>query len=269
LRNKTDIKVKTGSVILLVILIVAIFAPIIAPHDPYEFTTPYLTPSAEHILGTNDVGQDIFSELVFGTRVSLLIGVVSALVVTLLGTSIGLVSGYCGKKIDSFLMGFTNIVMSLPSLPLTIILVAYLGPGLYNIIIAICVTAWTGTARVVRSRVMQLKELPFVQIEKTMGAGNFYVMFFHLLPNIAEIVFLRGVLAVSAAMLTEAGLSFLGLGVVGIKSWGGILHYAFFRSGLINGYYWWYLPPMFCISLSVMGFILLSYYGQNTSRRIG
>jgi peptide/nickel transport system permease protein len=262
-----DIKVKAGVIILLIIFVVAIFAPIIAPQDPYQFTTPYLRPSGDHILGTNDVGQDIFSELIYGTRVSLLIGVISALVITIIGTSIGLVSGYCGKKIDSILMGFTNIVMSFPSLPLTIILVAYLGPGLYNIIIAICVTAWTGTARVVRSRVLQLKELPFVQIEKTLGLGNFSVMFYHLLPNISEIVFLRGVLAVSAAMLTEAGLSFLGLGVVGIKSWGGILHYAFFRSGLINGYYWWYIPPMFCISLSVLGFILLSYYGQNTNRR--
>jgi peptide/nickel transport system permease protein len=257
-----DARVRTGAAILLVILLAAVFAPLISPADPFEFGTPYLEPSASHLLGTNDVGQDILSELIYGSRVSLIIGVAAAAIATVAGSSIGMASGFYGGRTDSALSWMTNVFMSLPSLPLTVILVAFLGPGLRNIILAICITAWTGTARIVRASVMQLKELPFIKIEKTMGAGGFYVMWRHILPNIWEIVFVRAVLAVASAMLAEAGLSFLGLGVVGLKSWGSILHYAFFRGGLINGCFWWYLPPMFCISLSVTGFLLLGYRRQ-------
>lgn len=260
--KRYNFKVKAGMTILLIIFFIAIFAPLIAPHNPYELGIPYERPSSEHLLGTNDIGQDILSELIYGTRISLIIGLVSACAVTFLGVFIGLVSGYYGGKIDKIIVQLINVVMSIPSLPLTIILVAFLETGIWNIIIAICITAWTGTARIIRSRVMQLKELPFIKIEKTMGAGDFYIMFVHILPNIGETVFIRGVSAVSSAMLTEASLSFLGLGVIGTKSWGGILHYAFFRNGIINGYIWWYLPPMICISISVLGFILLSYYNE-------
>ena len=140
---------------------------------------------------------------------------------------------------------------------------------MWNIILAICITAWTSTARIIRSRVQQLKALPFIQIERTMGASGPYIMIWHILPNLGEIVFIRAVLSVGSAMLTEASLSFLGLGVIGQKSWGGILHYAFFRNGIINGSYWWYVPPILCISVSVLGFMLLSYYGEGPVRGRG
>ncbi|MFQ7453911.1 MAG: ABC transporter permease [Flavonifractor plautii] len=207
-------------------------------------------------LGTNDIGQDILSELIYGTRISLLIGVVSALAVTVVGTALGILSGYLGGWTDQIIMQVTNVAMALPSLPLTIILVAFLDASVWNIILAICITAWTSTARIIRSRVQQLKALPFIQIERTMGASGPYIMIRHILPNLGEIVFIRAVLSVGGAMLTEASLSFLGLGVIGQKSWGGILHYAFFRNGIINGSYWWYVPPILCISVSVLGFML-------------
>lgn len=264
--KKCNGKVKTGMAILLLIILVAIFAPWISPHDPYELGIPYERPSEEHILGTNDIGQDIFSELIYGARISLIIGIVSAGVVTFIGTFVGLISGYYGGMVDKIIVQLINVIMSIPSLPLTIILVAFLNSSIWNIIIAICITAWAGTARIIRSRVMQLKEFPFIKIEKTMGAGDIFIIVRHLLPNIGEMVFIRGVGAVANAMLTEASLSFLGLGVIGMKSWGGILHYAFFRNGIINGYTWWYLPPMLCISVSVLGFILLSYYGENNQK---
>lgn len=255
-----------GIVILLFFLLVAILAPILAPYDPYAFGTPYLRPSAEHLLGTNDVGQDILSELIYGTRISLMIGVASALVVTVVGTVVGILSGYLGGWVDRVIVQLTNIAMALPSMPLTIILVAFLDASIWNIIFAVCITAWTSTARIVRTRVQQLKALPFIQIEHTMGAGKAYIMLRHILPNLGDIVFTRGVLSVGSAMLMEASLSFLGLGVIGHKSWGGILHYAFFRNGIINGSYWWYLPPIFCISLSVLGFMLLSYHDGNSTK---
>lgn len=266
MRKNWNGKVILGVIILSVMLFLAVFAPQIAPHDPYEFGIPYQHPSAEHPLGTNDVGQDILSELIFGTRISLFIGVISALAVTVVGVTLGVLAGYLGGWPDRIIVQLTNVAMALPAMPLTIILVAFLDASIWNIVLAICITAWTGTARIIRSRVQQLKTLPFVQIEKTLGASGLYIMFRHILPNLGEIVFIRAVLSVGSAMLMEASLSFLGLGVIGQKSWGGILHYAFFRNGIINGAYWWYLPPIGCICLSVLGFMLLSYYGEGDKK---
>ena len=266
MHGKLNFKVCLGMAILLCILLVAVFAPVLSPHDPYELGVPYLRPSAEHPLGTNDIGQDILSELIYGTRISLLIGVVSALAVTVIGTALGVLSGYFGGWVDRVISQIINVAMAMPSLPLTIILVAFLNAGLGNLIIAICITAWTGTARIIRARVLQLRQLPFVRVEEMMGARGGWIMLKHILPNLTDFVFIRGVMSIGSAMLTEASLSFLGLGIIGQKSWGGILHYAFFRSGIINGYYWWFIPPIVCISLSVLGFLLLSYYGQGNHR---
>ena len=260
-------QVKAGMMILATVLFVAVFAPVLSPHDPYELGIPYQMPSSEHILGTNDVGQDILSELFYGARVSLTIGLVSALAVTVIGTALGVVAGYYGGKVDRIISQLTNVAMALPSLPLTIVLVAFMQANLRNLIIAICITSWTSTVRIVRSRVMQIRELPFVKLETTMGASSVYIMIRHILPNLGEIVFVRAVMEVANAMLTEASLSFLGLGVLGQNSWGSILHYAFYRNGIINEYYWWYLPPIFCISFSVLGFMLLGYYGKKDIKK--
>ena len=269
MRRRIDPRVVLGIVILSAIFLTALLAPVLAPHDPYELGIPYLKPSAEHPLGPNDIGQDILSELIYGTRISLLIGVVSALAVTITGTVLGLLSGYFGGWVDRVITQITNVAMALPSLPLTIILVAFLNASVWNVILAICITAWTSTARIIRSRVKQIRELPYIRIERTMGANPFYIMFRHILPNLGDIVFIRAVLSVGSAMLTEASLSFLGLGVIGQKSWGGILHYAFFRNGIINGAYWWYVPPILCISLSVLGSLLLSYRSRPKRKKEG
>lgn len=266
MRRKADPRFLLGIFILSFFLIVALLAPVLAPYDPYKMGIPYLKPSPEHLLGTNDIGQDILSELIYGTRISLLIGVVSALVVTVVGTALGVLSGYLGGGTDRVISQLINVAMALPSLPLTIILVAFLDASIWNIILAICITAWTSTARIIRARVKQLRELPYVRIERTMGASPVYIMLRHILPNLGDIVFVRAVLSVGNAMLTEASLSFLGLGVIEHKSWGDTLHYAFFRNGIINGAYWWYVPPILCISLSVLGFMLLSYRSPSAER---
>ena len=251
-----------GLLIILFFLIIAVFAPVIAPYAPKEMIASYLPPSKEHILGTNDVGQDIFSEMVYGTRVSLYIGMFAAFIVTGVGTVLALVSGYFGGLADKIITAITNIAMAVPSLPLTVLLVAYLNPGKWSLIIAISVTAWTGTARILRSRVMQLKELPFIKIEKTMGVHPVVILFKHILPNIKDIILTRGAMAISGAMMTEAGLSFLGLGEFGEKSWGSVLHYAFFRNSIMKKQYWWYVPPIICICVCVFGFMLIGYYGK-------
>jgi peptide/nickel transport system permease protein len=256
--NKLSTSTKLGIIIITFFIFVAIFAPLISPYDPYQMGLAYLKPSWSHLLGTNDVGQDILSELIYGTRISLFIGILSSLVVTVVGTILGIASGYYGGLCDKIIMQFTSIAMTIPSLPILVILVAYLGPSIWNVIFAICFLSWTGTARIIRSKVLQLKEMPFIKIEQTLGASNIYIMK-HILPNILDIVFIRAILRISGAMLTEAGLSFLGFGSIGQKSWGQIIRYAFARYGVINDYWWWYIPPIICISLCVLGFMLLGY----------
>lgn len=258
---RVNTAMKWGMVIVGGFLFVAVFAPLIAPYDPHKMGIPYLKPSAEHLLGTNDVGQDILSELIYGTRISLFIGVFTSLVVTLAATTLGLLSGYYRGAADKLVTAITNVTMALPSLALTVLLVAYLSPGKASIIISISLTAWPGTARILRSRVLQLCEMPFVKIEKSIGMKDFVIMVKHLLPNLRDIILSRAAIAVSSAMMTEAGLSFLGLGDAGEKSWGSILRYAFYQKGVIRGYYWWYLPPILCTSLAVLGFMLIGYYG--------
>lgn len=265
-RNKAA---AAGAFILLIFMLVALLAEEISPCDPWQMGTPYLRPCREHPLGTNDIGQDILSELIYGTRVSMFIGVVAAVITTVIGTGVGLISGYAGGRTDAVLMAVVTFAIVIPGLPLMIILVAYLHASIWNIIIAICITSWAGTARMIRSQVMQIKQLPFIKTEKALGLSSLRIMVVHILPNIWEIVFIKGTLSVSGAMLSEAGLSFLGLGAVSQKSWGSIIHYAFFRNGVINGYWWWYYPSVVCICLCVMGFVLLGYFSsgrENTEK---
>ena len=257
-----------GIIILFVLIFIAIFADKLMPYKINTLFAPYSKPTAEHWLGTNDIGQDILSELILGTRVTLVTGTVAAFFIVLIGTVIGVVAGYMGGIFDKVLSAVTSVFMAIPSLPFTIVLVTFLEPGIWNIVIALCLTSWTSTARVVRSKVAELKEQPFIKIEETLGQSKPYIMLHHILPNISELVLMRSTLAVSSAMLTEASISFLGLGVYNQKSWGGILYYAFRRNGVIMNFYWWYLPPIICISLCIFAFILIGYYGIGSSGKI-
>ena len=252
---------KWGLGISLFFILVAVFAPLISPYDPHELGTPYLRPDAAHFLGTNDIGQDILSELIYGTRVSLMIGMFTSMIVTVVASVFALLAGYYRGICDKIITAVTSVTMALPSLALTMLLIAYLNPGKISIIISISLTAWTGTSRVLRSKVLQLCEMPFVKMEKAIGVSDFVIMFKHILPNLRDIILSRAALSVSSAMMTEASLSFLGLGDFGEKSWGSILHYAFYQNGVIRGMYWWYLPPIICVSLATLGFMLLGYYG--------
>ena len=262
-KKKINLPVVMGSIIIIFFVVIALLAPYIAPYDPAATSSlTYAKPSAEHWLGTNDVGQDIFSELLYGTRISMGIGVFAAFVVTILGTVLALFSGWYGGYVDKAVTALTNLAMALPGLALTTLLVCYLEPGMLSIVVAISVTSWTGTTRVLRSRILSLKEEPFIKIEKAIGQKDIVIMFKHLLPNIKDIILSRGAMAVSGAMMTEASLSFLGLVAYAEKRWGAILHNAFFRNGVVRGQYWWYLPPIICTSLAVLGFMLVGYYGQ-------
>lgn len=267
-KNRIPPSIVAGSVILLFFVFIAISARQLMPFEMTEMFSPYQKPSAEHLLGTNDIGQDILSELILGTRVTLLTGTTAAAFVVLIGTVIGVVAGYLGGITDKFLSALTSVFMAIPSLPFTIVLVTFLEPSIWNIVLAICLTSWTSTARVVRSKVIELKEQPFIKIEETLGQRKWYIMGRHMLPNISEIILMRSTLAVSSAMLTEASISFMGLGVYNQKSWGSILYYAFRRNGVVANFYWWYVPPIICISLCIFAFILIGYYGIGYKNRI-
>ncbi len=248
-----------GILLLAFFLVLAVFAPLIAPWDPWEPGRPFLRPGIDHPLGTNDIGQDIFSELVYGTRISLFVGFFAAFVSVAIGTLIGLFSGYLRGATDEALMGLTDIILVIPALPLMIILAAHTNPSIWNIILVVGLLWWCSTARVVRSRVLQLREMPFVEAARSLGAGDIYIVFRHILPNTLQVILAKFILAVAGAMLTEASLSFLGLGDPLQKSWGMMLNYAFSRGGFINGYWWWYLPPGICISLAVLSFVLIGF----------
>jgi peptide/nickel transport system permease protein len=245
-------------------LFIAVAAPWLAPWDPSErVAAPFTRPCAEHPLGTNDIGQDILSEIIYGARVSLTVGLLAALVATLGGTLIGIACGYLRGGVDTVFMNIANTLMCLPGLPMTMVFVAYLGGGIKNIILIICLTGWTGTARVVRARVMSLREEPYILLAPMIGANPWRIIRVHLLPNVARIALTRFSMSVGSAIMMESSLSFLGMGVVGQKSWGSILQFAFSRGGLIRNYVWWYAPPILCISLSMLGFMLLSYVNKN------
>ena len=260
-RKKLHPCVLAGLIILSVFFFCAVFAELLMPYSMSELFAPYQRPSSAHFFGTNDIGQDILSEIILGTRTTLLVGLTAAASVILIGTGLGLAGGYLGGKTDRVIQALIAITMTLPQLPLVIVLVTFLPPNIWNIVIAITITSWAGTAKLLRAKTLEIRQLPFVLAEEMMGQNPFVIMFRHILPNMKDIAMMRATLAVSSAMLTEAGLSFLGLGVFAQKSWGTVLYYAFQKNGVVAGMTWWYVPPIVCISLCIFGFMLLGYYG--------
>lgn len=251
-----------GLVMLTVIVAVAVLAPYIAPYDPYQRFTPFQPPSREHLLGTDDVGHDIMSQLIYGTRISLFIGFLSAVIGTLIGLVIGLLSGFFGGIVDHVLMRFTDMWLSLPSLLFTIFLVAVMlrtteYPMIYGIIIAIALTSWPSVARLVRSAVLSIKERAYIESARALGASSTRIMFRHILPNITSIIVAEVVYRTSYAMLTEASLSFLGLGDPTTVSWGMMIYYAMIRYAVVLGYWWWFIPPGLMISVTVLSVMLV------------
>lgn len=239
-------------------LLTALFAPLIVeliPHTKSE--KPYSPPSSSNLLGTNDLGEDVLVDLVRGSRASMFVGITAALVSTLIGSLVGMISGYYRSLLDDILGGLVDLFLVIPTLPLMIVLAAYLEPSVWNIVMVIGLLSWPSTARVVRARVMELRESQFVEGLKCLGAGDLYIIVKHVIPNLSELLFAKFTLSVARAILFEATISFLGLGDPTSKSWGSMLHYSMRRGALLNGAWWSFVPPGICISLAVMGFMLL------------
>ena len=252
----------TGGVILLFFILVAAIGPVLFPYNPMEFGTVDMvlkSPSWNYPLGTDNLGRDVFRNLLSGARVSLMVGVLATLISMFLGTFMGIVSGYFGKTIDALLMRITDFFLVIPWLPLVLVLAAILGSSVWIIILVIGLTSWAGTARVVRSQTLSVKERAFIERAKAIGASHTSIMTRHILPNVFPLVFANTILVTAVAIISETTLSFLGLGDPSRPSWGMMLHYAFQSGAASSGAYWFFLPPGLCVVLVVLAFTFLGY----------
>lgn len=258
--DTTGIAAAIGIFLIAGFILTAILAPVISPYDPTERVgRPFSAPSAEHLFGTNDIGQDILSELIYGTRISLIVGVFAGSITVLIGLTVGLLAGYFPAT-GRWLMRVTDIVLILPFLPLLIILSAYIGRGIFNTILVIGLLVWAGTARVIRGQVLTISQQDYVMAARSLGARDGYILLRYILPQVMLLAIGEFVQATSAAILLEASLSFLGLGDPIQKSWGTVLYWAQVRGAFLSpAWVWWVLPPGILISLTTLGFALLGF----------
>ena len=251
-----------GLLIVGLITVTALGAPVWAPHPPDhqfpagldDFGMPR-PPSREFLLGTDSLGRDVLSRIIYGARISLLVGTVAMLTAVCLGTLVGLVSGYFGRRLDFLLMRLTDIMMTFPALLLAIALVAVLKPSIYNIFLVIGIVSWTDIARVVRSEVLSLKEREFVEAARALGSSHGHIIRCHILPNVTPTIIVLGTMRTAGTILLDAGLSFLGIGVPPpAPSWGQMISdgQAYYLSAP-----WILTAPAICVVVTVIGFNLL------------
>jgi len=250
--------------ILAAIALVAIFANVLAPYDPEigTLTARFRPPawqvggSSEHLLGTDHVGRDVLSRLIFGARVSMVVGFTAVVVAGVIGTWLGILSGYLGGWVDQVIMRITDTWLALPALTFAIFLAAIVGPSEMNIVIILGAVYWTRYARVIRGEVLSLKEREFVRLAIVAGCSTLSIMRRHILPNVLNSAIVLGTLMLGVVIVTEAALSFLGVGVPPPKpAWGLML--ADGKKGLMVGYWWLTVLPGMCIMLMVLSANLL------------
>jgi peptide/nickel transport system permease protein len=246
-----------GLVLVTLLAGAAIGAPWVAPHDPTAIDASLILagPSPSHWLGTDDLGRDVLSRMIYGARISLAVGFVSVGIAVLIGTSLGAVAGFFGGFVDALVMRFVDIMLCFPSTFLILAVIAFVGPSIWNVMFVIGVTGWMGVCRLVRAEFLTLRERDFVVAARALGAGDARLIFRHILPNAMAPVFVAAVLGVAGAILTESGLSFLGLGVQPpTPSWGNIL-----TAGKDNIDVAWWLSffPGIAITLTMLGYNML------------
>jgi len=259
-RTLVQPKALIGLVILTIFIAMAVFAPVIAPHDPSQYVgLPNQPPSPEYWLGTTGQGQDVFAQLVWGARISLLIGFSVGILSTLIGMVIGMVSGYMPGIIDGVLNLFTNVFLLIPGLPLLITLASFLPQGMTTVILVLTFTGWSWPARVFRSQVLCLREKDFVSASVISGEGSSRIIFAEILPNMLSLVMVSLFGAVIYTIGADAGLAFLGFENINIVSWGTMLYWASNSSALLQEAWWTFLPPGLCIALVSFGTTMLIY----------
>lgn len=247
--------------ILIVVLLMAVFATQLSPY-PYNFTSgdALLPPSSQHIMGTDDLGIDLWAQICYGARVSLIVGFGTALLAAVGGGLIGIFSGYVGGIPDKIIMRMIDILIVIPDFPLMVLLAALLGPSLLNVVIVLALFAWVTPARIVRSQVLMLKEQTYIKAAESYGAGTGYLIWRHFLPAVFPLLAVNIIRLTGRAIISEAGLSFLGLGDPTSKSWGLIIHYATSFKGIYytNFWKWWLVYPWLILTMVVMALAFLS-----------
>jgi peptide/nickel transport system permease protein len=251
-----------GVVALIAIILVALFAPALAPYDPYSSaginsSDIYQPPSPEHPFGTDDAGKDELSLFVYGARVSLVVGFFASFISLAIGGSIGISAGFFGGRTETVLMRFNDIMLVIPDLALMVVIIALTKPSLWNIILVIGLLGWTFTSRIVRSQTLAVKSKKYVLRARAIGAGNRHIIYNHILPLVLPLLVVNAVLVISAAILNESALSFLGLGDPTLISWGQMLNYAFARGAMSAGAWWALVVPGFGIVWVVLALTLL------------
>ena len=238
-------------------IIIAIFAPILAPYNPGQIDIENIltAPSSSHIFGTDSLGRDLFSRMVYGARISLMVGFIAVGIASLIGIALGAIAGYYGKWVDSIIMRFIDIMLCFPTFFLILAVIALLEPSIINIMVIIGATSWMGMARLMRVEILSLKERDFIYAERSIGASDSRIIIRHLIPNAMAPVLVSITLGIAGAILVESSLSFLGIGVQPpIPSWGNILS----EGKAVMGAGWWMmLFPGMAIFITVLGYNLL------------
>ncbi len=243
-----------GLIVLIAFGLAAIFAGNLSGYDPNRGDLTHLraAPNAQHVLGTDSAGRDVLARLLFGARISMTVGIVSVSIAAIIGTLIGMQAGYAGGWLDSVLMRLTEVVMTFPVLFAVIVLVALVGPNVFNVVLVIGVLGWPGLARLIRGQVLSLREMDYVTAARATGASDRRMLFLHILPGVLPYVMVASTLGMASAILTEAALSFLGLGVqIPISTWGNMLNSAQ-SLAVLQSMPWLWIPPGTAIALTVL-----------------
>jgi len=253
-----------GFSVISLFLLLAIFAPLIAPYGPFDvvYAGPHAVirlspPTWRNLFGTTNEGMDVFSQVIWGTRVAILVGLLSSLGSVLVGTAIGLIAGYLGGPVDRVLMRLTDIAFAMPFLPFAMVVISVVKPSLGLVILLVVAFLWRTTARVVRAQTLSLKTRVYVRAARMSGASHGQIILRHILPSILPISFLYMAVGVQSGVMLESALSFLGFGSPDVQSWGAMLNAAF-RVGALRVAWWWGLPPSIALSLFVVAVFMLT-----------
>jgi peptide/nickel transport system permease protein len=253
-----------GLSILLLFGFLALIAPLVVSPEAIDPATapgqPNQPPSLDFPLGTDGFGRSVLSLLIVGSRVSLVVGLTATVGAVVIGATMGLVAGYyAGTRIDTVLSAITDWFLVIPWLVLAIVLASILGPTLWNVILVIAVTSWAMTARLVRAQTLSVRQLPYIERARALGASDWTIITRHILPNVFPVIFANAVLTVAVAILSETTLAILGLGDATAISWGRIIEEAFNAGAMANGYWWWMIPPGLAVVSVTLAFTMCGY----------
>lgn len=257
---------KISILFIVLVISIGIFAPIISPYAPNSpLSKSLLSPSREHLLGTDDLGNDLLSQIFYGARISLIIGFSTAVLAGLGGGILGVISGYFGGLVDKVIMRIADMVIALPNLPMMILLGAFFGPSIKNIVLVLVLFSWTNPARIIRSKIMSIKEESYIVMANSYGASFLHLFKTHFLPEIMPILGITVIKITSKAIIAEAGLAFLGLGDPTSKSWGLILNHAINFKGIYFTDYWkwWVMSPLLATMILILS---ISYISKDLER---